>query len=403
MYGLVLEGGGARGSFQIGAWKALKELEIDIGGISGTSVGALNGAMMIQDDFECCYDLWYNIDPLKVMNVEDKLLTKLKNLDITPDNIHFIMQQLRIVLGGKGIDVTPLKELLNEIVKEEVIRKSPMDFGIVTISLSDRKPMELFIEDIPQGQLANYLLASANLPVFKFERIDGKLFLDGGFYDNMPIRLLASKGYKEIIAVKLYDFAIRRRVKDEGVNITYINPSEDLGMTLDFTKERSRKNLKLGYYDTLRVFKDLKGEKYYIDPSKDSHYFFEYLMGWDEELVLEIGKILGMEDIPYRRMLFEHIIPKLGELLNIDKYQNYEEVIIALYERAAERLEIERFNIYSYDDFIDEIITKFKPARGRISKRIPRILKQSDLLLKTVKKDILDEILDVIIERIKSN
>ena len=40
-YGIVLEGGGARGAYQAGVWKALKEGGVKIRGISGTSVGAL--------------------------------------------------------------------------------------------------------------------------------------------------------------------------------------------------------------------------------------------------------------------------------------------------------------------------------------------------------------------------
>ncbi len=51
MYGLVLEGGGAKGSYQIGAYKALKELGIEIGGVAGTSVGAINSALIIQDNW----------------------------------------------------------------------------------------------------------------------------------------------------------------------------------------------------------------------------------------------------------------------------------------------------------------------------------------------------------------
>ena len=50
-YGLVLEGGGAKGAYQIGAWKALKEAGIRIKGIAGTSVGALNGALIAMDEF----------------------------------------------------------------------------------------------------------------------------------------------------------------------------------------------------------------------------------------------------------------------------------------------------------------------------------------------------------------
>ena len=51
-YGIVLEGGGAKGAYQIGAWRALREAGIRIKGAAGTSVGALNGALICMDDFE---------------------------------------------------------------------------------------------------------------------------------------------------------------------------------------------------------------------------------------------------------------------------------------------------------------------------------------------------------------
>ena len=43
-YGLVLDGGGARGAYQIGAWKALVEAGVKIQAVAGTSGGAVNGA-----------------------------------------------------------------------------------------------------------------------------------------------------------------------------------------------------------------------------------------------------------------------------------------------------------------------------------------------------------------------
>ena len=48
-YGLVLSGGGTRGAFQVGVWKALTELGIKIKAIAGASIGSLNGALILQD------------------------------------------------------------------------------------------------------------------------------------------------------------------------------------------------------------------------------------------------------------------------------------------------------------------------------------------------------------------
>ena len=70
-YGLVLEGGGAKGAYQIGAWKALKEAGVKIKGIAGTSVGALNGALICMDDFENAKNIWESIAYSKVMKVDD--------------------------------------------------------------------------------------------------------------------------------------------------------------------------------------------------------------------------------------------------------------------------------------------------------------------------------------------
>ena len=45
---IVLAGGGSRGAYQIGVWKALREMGIDYQLVTGTSVGALNGVLMVQ-------------------------------------------------------------------------------------------------------------------------------------------------------------------------------------------------------------------------------------------------------------------------------------------------------------------------------------------------------------------
>ena len=81
-YGIVLEGGGARGAYQIGAWKALKEAGIQIQGAAGTSVGALNGALICMDDFETAEKIWENIRYSQVMDVDDKRMAALREWNL---------------------------------------------------------------------------------------------------------------------------------------------------------------------------------------------------------------------------------------------------------------------------------------------------------------------------------
>ena len=58
-YGLVLAGGGTKGAYEVGVWKALKEMNINITAVVGASIGALNGALFLQDLFHklpfACY------------------------------------------------------------------------------------------------------------------------------------------------------------------------------------------------------------------------------------------------------------------------------------------------------------------------------------------------------------
>ncbi|WDU82363.1 patatin-like phospholipase family protein [Caloramator sp. Dgby_cultured_2] len=83
--------------------------------------------------------------------------------------------------------------MLNKVIDEEKIRKSPIDLGIVTFSLTDFKPVEVFKDEIPEGKLVDYLLASACFPAFKPHEIDNKKFIDGGIYDNIPLSLMLKR------------------------------------------------------------------------------------------------------------------------------------------------------------------------------------------------------------------
>ncbi len=58
--GIVLSGGGARGAYQIGVWRALRELgcEKEIAVATGSSVGALNAAMFVQGNLERAEAMW---------------------------------------------------------------------------------------------------------------------------------------------------------------------------------------------------------------------------------------------------------------------------------------------------------------------------------------------------------
>lgn len=397
MYGVALEGGGAKGAYHIGAFKALKELKIDIGGITGASIGALNGAIITQGDIDLAYDLWVkDLRISKLFDLDENIISELKSGKFDKANIPYLFNVSKGIFINRGLDTTKIRELLNEVIDEDKIRNSKIDFGIVTISLSDLKPLELFKEDIPEGKLVEYLMASANFPAFKMDKMDGKKFIDGGMHDNLPINLLTKKGYTDIIAIRTYGIGIVKKVRDKDLNITYIQPNEDLGRTLDFDTERAKKNIELGYYDCLKVFQNLKGNKYYCEAYNGE--FIEYLLRiFNEEKVTKIGELLGYTDIPKNRMLFEKILPKLESLLEMKGINDYQDIFIRVLEIVAEKYEdIEKFNIYKFDEFLDTIIHKYLKKPIKYSLKFTKLLKHSELLSWTKKNNIIIEIFKIV-------
>ena len=66
---LVLSGGGSRGAYEAGVWQALTELGVKIDIVTGTSVGAINGAMVVQGELEPTVKLWKEIETHMVFDI----------------------------------------------------------------------------------------------------------------------------------------------------------------------------------------------------------------------------------------------------------------------------------------------------------------------------------------------
>jgi NTE family protein len=398
MKGLVLEGGGAKGAFQIGAFKALKELDIHIDGVVGTSIGALNGALITQGDEVKAYDVWTNISTSSLFQLTEKQFNKLVKLNISLSDLSFFLGKIKEFVKNKGLDVSLIKNLLQELINEDKMRNSSIDFGLVTFSLTTMKPFELFLSEIPRGELIDYLMASASFPVFKLEKLDGNLFIDGGVFDNMPINLLIKKGYKDIIVIRTFGVGVYKKISDPSVNITYINPSEDLGGVLDFDNKRAKKNLQLGYFDTMKKFRNWKGNFYYIESEPSDKQILSFLLHFSEKTIQEVGEIFGYENMPINRMLFELIIPRIADLLGLTKESSYQDIIIAICEEIAKEIDLDRFQLYTFDSFIKTITESYIPKKESPLINIPSFIKTNELLSHFIKESLLKEIASIIIQ-----
>lgn len=397
MRGLVLEGGGAKGSYHLGAYKALMEMDIEISGITGTSIGAINGAMIAQGDYDKAKELWMAIDPEEVFKMSTEDLSDLMNFNFDKNNLSRIFSRVKKIFDNKGIDLDNVRKYLDTYVDEQKVRNSQLDFGLVTYSLTDFEPLELFIEDIPEGKLVEYLLASSYLPAFKREKLDGKSFIDGAFHDNLPINMLVDKGYNEIIAIRTYSSG-RIQPVEADVSVQHIGPEEDLGRVLEFVPERIKHNIKLGYLDTMRHYQNLQGTNYYIRAADDEDYYFQLWQTIDNEAVLEAGELLGCKDFPARRLLFEKLIPRLQVLLELEETVGYRELLLAALEVLAAKLEIEPYQIYEFNEFVRKIEKRYQTGMELDFREIPDFLKQNELLSRAVRDDLALELISTLFE-----
>ncbi|SES95898.1 NTE family protein [Natronincola peptidivorans] len=397
MLGLTLEGGGAKGAYQIGAWQAFKEMNLEFQGITGTSVGALNGALMVQEDFEIAYKIWNDIAPHMVMDIDDRIYEMLSGNQLNASNIHIIFEEIRKIVKGFGLDTKPLEKLIKQTLKEEKIRKSKTDFGFVTVSLTDFKPMEIFKEEIPSAKMADYLMASSYLPIFKSKKLDGKNFLDGSFYNNLPIDMLYHKGYKEIVAVRLLSRGRIKKTDYPDLKVICIQPNQDLGNIMDFTKKRAQRNIRLGYFDTIKVFKGLKGKNYYIETNIQEEEALKFLMNINEEAIRELAELYSLSPSKAsNRLLLEDIIPRWVSFMGLEENASYKDVMIGLVEGLGHYNQIDPFHIYTLSELFKKSMEAYKKSQRNNKNSNMGLLIKAEFLLKLKKEKLLEETIKIL-------
>lgn len=345
-YGIVFDGGGARGAYQIGAWKALVEAGVKINAVAGTSVGALNGALVCMGNVNDAEQIWREMTFSRVMDVDDEWMERLFNKENT---LGEILAEMKRRLRDGGVDITPLRELIHQMLDEEKIRKSGIEFCLLTFSISDFKELDLSIHDIPEGMLEDFLLASAYLIGFKNEKLHGKTYIDGGVINNVPLRSLLNRGYKNIIEIRIYGPGREPRVKLPEDAVKYeITPRVRLGSIIEFEGKRSRQNLKIGYFDAKRMLYGLIGRIYYIEQTHEEWYYDKKLSGLSEIEKAEIAFILKLS-LGFKSMdLYLAMLEASAKLLQVQKYQIYtvDELLRAVYvkyEAREDKLNLPRF------------------------------------------------------------
>lgn len=255
--GLVLAGGGAKGSYQVGVYHALTELGWLPDVITGASVGSLNAALFVMGKVKEAADLWCGLNNESVLELpEGKTAEELRV---------FLLETLR----SGGLNTEPLGQTIDKYMDEDAIRASHIKYGLVITEMNTLRSVQCKLTDIPQGQLKNYMLASsACFPALRPYEIDGVKYIDGGWRDNMPLELAASMGATELLGVDVDGVGLTRP-NTTGLPTRIIHSHWDLGPLFDFDGARAYKNIALGYIDTMREFGRLGGTAYGIRPDEN--------------------------------------------------------------------------------------------------------------------------------------
>lgn len=315
-YGLVLAGGGGKGAYQIGAWKALREMHVSFDAIAGVSIGSINGALIAAGDMNKAVEFWHNVSVSKGIKIENEL--------VDPENL-FSKKNWSILfrefLKNGGFDASPAADYIRAYVDEDKVRKKKIPLGIVTVHLAQSAtPLEIFVDDIPQGELVDYLLASSNIPLATNIGPEGEKFLDGGVYDNTPVMTLKKRGYNQLIVIDISNIkGVAHNLNFNNSRVVYIRPYDldDLGASFDFSSSMIDRRIQLGYLDTRKAFGHLSGNIYYFTPD-----------------------------------MFDQMVQQYGA-----------DAIYEL-EELAHKLKVEKAVIYSKDEFISAAKTALEAARA---------------------------------------
>jgi NTE family protein len=265
--GLVFAGGGGKGAYQVGVWKALWEYGVDrnVQAVSGTSVGALNAVLFAQGNYELAERIWLDISPEKILTPDIKRIILKAGKFLSPLILKQLAQIYEGVLGHGWFSRDGLLEIIENDVDFSMLGNKDLPIFATCLSRLWLKTKYFQLNKLSKAEQVSVLLATSAIPfLFDPVLINGKQYWDGGLPvvgDNVPVRPLYEEGCDLIIVVHLD----RAELVDHGnfpkARIVEIVPQEYQGGfirgTLDFTKDGAERRMEQGYQDAKRILQPI--------------------------------------------------------------------------------------------------------------------------------------------------
>ncbi len=324
--GLVLAGGGGKGSYQIGVWKYLHESGLDknIAAFSGTSVGALNACLIMQGDYELAEHIWTREVSDKILAVNRdsiiKVFTKLGFIKFFPLSV---LVAAAAALSSHGIfSRDGLLSIIDDYVDLSYISREQRALFATCFSISNFKPKYFKMNGCSDDRIKNILCSTSAIPVvFDIEKIDGEYYYDGGMPfigNNVPIKPMYDIGCDAVIIVHLDRESIIDRAQFSNLKIYEICPQDDLGGlftgTLDFSPSGAHARIEAGYNDTKKILEPVveiaKIGKEHIESIKtmyidEENYRIKHKMLLEERKKIKLNiSFIDNLNIDYQNKLF---------------------------------------------------------------------------------------------------
>lgn len=354
---LVLGGGGAKGSYQIGAIAALEELGITAGQVIGVSIGAINAAMYAQRDMARAAALWESIRLSDILSADAANIAEdAETILGHPDKLlEYITRHSQKSLS----DSTSLRLLLERHISEDTVRKSPVRLTVTATRFHTLTCVEKRVADMAPGTLHAWLLASSAIfPIFPMQVIGEERYLDGGFCDNTPVEAAIRAGARRIIAIDVGKNRAHTQY-DRRPNVTYIRSAHSLGGLLTFDSENTARNRILGYNDTMRAMGMMRGTHYSFDQI-DAQALYSRAQNFVVRLTqieasLSFSNALAKKETAPLFSLLEEELP--GGADAIDYF-------LRAMELCADIAQVNPAQVFTFQTFVDELRARLPLAKA---------------------------------------
>ena len=263
--------------------------------------------------------------------------------------------------------MTRFLDTLQEHFSSQKFFDSPIDFALITVNFKGFGHNDLIPVEITKSYMANkpedawqWIAASAACyPVFPPMEIDGEEYIDGGYYDNIPIAAAIKLGAKKVVVIDL-----NTENNHEGYlrhpSVMYIKPSKDLGNFLNFERNVLDRSIRLGYNDTMKAYGKYLGIRYtFLQDETGNRYAGEAARCFIDILSSMEAQFDFSDKVRYSRVnKLEGCTAILGEYCK--KYRPSEmEIFVAALEMFLKALDYDDETEYDIGELLYDMKTEY--------------------------------------------